>query len=85
MEQHPGHTHSKNPSVETLRVRFPPLGAGGAAVREGGHTPETRVASSDMAPHHPACIYEGPVRRSGGIATPRAPVSPNHVALDHEI
>ena len=26
------------------------------AVREGGHTPETRAASSDMPPHHPACM-----------------------------
>ena len=25
-------------------------------VREGGHTPETRAASSDMPPHHPACM-----------------------------
>ena len=39
------------------------------AVREGGHAPETRPASSDMPPHHPA-FYEGPVRCSGGIATP---------------
>ena len=22
----------------------------------GGHAPETHVASSDMAPHHPACM-----------------------------
>ena len=26
------------------------------AVREGGHAPETRPASSDMPPHHPACM-----------------------------
>ena len=26
------------------------------AVHEGGHTPETRAASSDMPPHHPACM-----------------------------
>ena len=26
------------------------------AVREGGHTPETRAASSDRPPHHPACM-----------------------------
>ena len=26
------------------------------AVREGGHAPETHPASSDMPPHHPACI-----------------------------
>ena len=30
-------------------------------------------------------MYEGPVRRSGGIATPRAPVPPNPVAFDHGI
>ena len=73
MEQHPGHTHSKIPSVETLRVCFTPPGAGGGGIREGGHTPETRAASSNMPRHHPACIYEGPVRRSGGIAIPQGP------------
>ena len=26
------------------------------AVREGGHAPETRPASSDIPPHHPACM-----------------------------
>ena len=26
------------------------------AVREGGHAPETRPASSDMPPHHHACM-----------------------------
>ena len=26
------------------------------ALREGGHTPETRAASLDMPPHHPACM-----------------------------
>ena len=34
------------------------------AVREGGHAPETRPASSDMPPHHPACMrdrYDPPV------------------------
>ena len=33
----------------------------------------------------PRRMYEGPVRRSGGIATPRAPVPPNPVVFDHEI
>ena len=41
------------------------------AVHEGGHTPETRAASSDMPQHHP--MYEGPVRCFGGIATPQGP------------
>ena len=34
------------------------------AIREGGHTPETRAASSDMPQHHPACMrarYDAPV------------------------
>ena len=33
----------------------------------------------------PPRMYEGPMRRSGGIATPRAPVPPNRVAFDHRI
>ena len=33
----------------------------------------------------PPRMYEGPVRRSGGIATPSAPVPPNPVAFDHGI
>ena len=33
----------------------------------------------------PPRMCEGPVQRSGGIATPRAPVPPNPVVFDHEI
>mgnify|MGYP001677172856 CR=1 FL=1 len=53
-------------------------------VREGGHAPETHPASSDMPPHHPACMrarYDGPV----ALLPPRAPVPPNPVAFDHGI
>ena len=54
------------------------------AVREGGHNPETRAASSDMPQHHPACMrarYDAPV----ALLPPRAPVPPNPGAVDHEI
>ena len=54
------------------------------AVREGGHNPETRAASSDMPQHHPACMrarYDAPV----ALLPPRAPVPPNPVASDHGI
>ena len=54
------------------------------AVREGGHTPETRAASSDMPQHHPACMrarYDATV----ALLPPRAPVPPNLGAVDHEI
>ena len=54
------------------------------AVREGGHTPETRAASSDMPPHHPACMRarcDAPV----ALLPPSAPVPPNPVAFDHGI
>ena len=54
------------------------------AVREGGHAPETRPASSDMPPHHPACMRarcDAPV----ALLPPRAPVPPNPVAFDHGI
>ena len=63
---------------------FPPPGAGGGAVREGGHTSDTRAASSDMPPHHPACMRarcDAPV----ALLPPRAPVPPNPVAFDHRI
>ena len=33
----------------------------------------------------PPRMYEGLVRRSGGIATPSAPVPPNPVTFDHGI
>ena len=54
------------------------------AVREGGHAPETRPASSDMPPHHPACMRarcDTPV----ALLPPSAPVPPNPVAFDHGI
>ena len=54
------------------------------AVREGGHAPETRPASSDMPPHHPACMRarcDAPV----ALLPPSAPVPPNPVAFDHGI
>src|SRR4051812_19166991 len=50
----------------------------------GGHTPETRAASSDMPAHHPACMRsrcDAPV----ALLPPRAPVPPNTVAFDHGI
>ena len=54
------------------------------AVREGG--PRLRDASR-LFGHAttPPRMYEGPVRRSGGIATPSAPIPPNPVAFDHGI
>ena len=54
------------------------------AVRQGGHTPETCAASTDMPQHHPACMrawYDSPV----ALLPPRAPVPPNPVAFDHGI
>ena len=51
----------------------------------GGHAPEMRAASSDMPPHHTACMRarcDAPVAL---LPTPRAPVPPNHIAFDHEI
>ena len=54
------------------------------AVREGGHAPETRPTSSDMPPHHPACMRarcDPPV----ALLPPSAPVPPNTVAFDHGI
>ena len=53
-------------------------------VREGGHALEMRPASSDMPPHHPACMRarcDAPV----ALLPPSAPVSPNPVAFDHGI
>ena len=54
------------------------------AVREGG--PRTGDVSR-LFRHAttPPRMYEGPVRRFGGIATPSAPVPPNPVAFDHGI
>ena len=54
------------------------------AVREGG--PRTGDASRLFGQATtPFRLYEGPVRRSGGIATPSAPVPPNPVVFDHGI
>ena len=53
------------------------------SMREG-HAPETCLASSDMPPHHPACMR---VRCDAPVALlpPSAPVPPNPVAFDHGI
>ena len=55
------------------------------AVREGGgHAPETRAASSDMPPHHPACMRarcDAPV----ALLPASAPVPPNPITFDHGI
>ena len=54
------------------------------AVREGGHALEKRPASSDMPPHHPACMRarcDAPV----ALLPPNALVPPNPVAFDHGI
>ena len=56
------------------------------AVREvGGHNPETRAASSDMPPHHPACMRARCDALVALLAPPSAPVPPNPVAFDHGI
>ena len=54
------------------------------AVREGGPCPGDASRLFGHATTPPR-MYEGPVRRSGGIATPSAPVPPNPVAFDHGI
>ena len=54
------------------------------AVREGGPRPGDASRLFGHATTPPR-MYEGPVRRSGGIATPSAPVPPNPVAFDHGI
>ena len=54
------------------------------AVREGGPHPGDASRLFGHATTPPR-MYEGPVRRSGGIATPSAPVPPNPVAFDHGI
>ena len=54
------------------------------AVREGGARPGDASRLFGHATTPPR-MYEGPVRRSGGIATPSAPVPPNPVAFDHGI
>ena len=60
IEGHLGATSGPNPEQHPLRVDptrpFPPPGAGGFAVREGSHTPETRAASSNMPQHQSACM-----------------------------
>ena len=53
-------------------------------VREVGHPPQTRAASSEMPPHYPACMrawYDTPV----ALLPPRAPVPANPVAFNHGI
>ena len=55
------------------------------AVREGGHAPETRPASSDMPPHHSACMRSRCDAPMALLPPPSAPVSPNPVAFDHGI
>ena len=54
------------------------------AIREGGQPGDAcRLFGHATTPYG---MYEGPVRCSGGIATPpRAPVPPNPVAFDHGI
>ena len=44
------------------------------AVREGGPRPGDASRLFGHATTRP-CMYEGPVRRSGGIATPQVPLS----------
>ena len=53
-------------------------------VREGGPRPGDASRLFGHATTPPR-MYEGPVRCSGGIATPSAPVPPNPVAFDHGI
>ena len=43
------------------------------AVREGGHTSEMRAASSDMPPHHPACMRARCDARVAWLSRPRPP------------
>ena len=54
------------------------------AVREGGPRPGDASRLFGHATTPPR-MYEVPVRRSGGIATPSASVPPNPVAFDHGI
>ena len=55
------------------------------AVREEGPRPRDTCRLLGHATTPPR-MYEVPVRRSSGIATPlRAPVPPNPIAFDHEI
>ena len=53
-------------------------------VREGGHAPETRPASSDMPLHHSACMRarcDAPV----ALLPPSAPVPPNPGAFGNGV
>ena len=54
------------------------------AVREGGPRPGDASRLFGHATTPPR-MYESPVRRSGGIATPQCPLPPNPVAFDHGI
>ncbi len=42
-------------AIRVRRVRFPPPGAGGGAVREGGHAPETRAGRLQPPQHFQTC------------------------------
>ena len=53
-------------------------------VREGGHTPETRAASSDMPQHRTACMRARCDARVA-LLPPEGRVPPNPVAFDHGI
>ena len=53
------------------------------AIREGPHPRDACCLFGHATT--PPRMYEGPVRRPGGIATPGAPVPPNPVAFDHGI
>ena len=55
------------------------------AVREGGGARPEDASRLFGHATTPPRMYEGPVRRSGGIATPSASVPPNPVAFDHGI
>ena len=71
------------PDPVTMRVPDPSTTVLSPSVK-GGHAPETRAASSDMPPHHPACMRarcDAPV----ALLPLSAPVPPNPVAFDHAI
>jgi hypothetical protein len=55
----PGSIIRENPQLHPLRVDptrpFPPPGAGGGAIREGGHSPETRAGRLQPPQHTQTC------------------------------
>ena len=74
---------------EAARARLTALegiASGGVSIKVVEELPmyeeAARVSVHATTPHG---MYEGPVRRSGGIGTPNAPVPPNPVAFDHGI